>query len=106
MITQDGNQIGAIGLFSIDPRANLDRYGNSGVTPDKPATPVLDFVTNGVTQGFVEGQQRQSRDGNDEADRRSRAPSTAINAAMESTENAQQTQSRRWATEHERACRT
>ena len=55
MITQGGRQVGAIGLFSIDPQANLARTGNSGVIPDQPATPVLDFTGNGVLQGFVEG---------------------------------------------------
>lgn len=55
MITQGGRQVGAIGLFSIDPQANLTRTGNSGVIPDQAATPVLDFTSNGVLQGFVEG---------------------------------------------------
>jgi flagellar basal-body rod protein FlgF len=54
MISQSGRQVGAIGLFDIDPTANLKRFENSGVIPDKPATPVLDFNTNGVSQGFVE----------------------------------------------------
>jgi flagellar basal-body rod protein FlgF len=55
MISQKGNQVGALGLFAIDDRAKLARYNNSGVIPDKPATPVLDFAKNGVAQGFVEG---------------------------------------------------
>ncbi len=55
MISQDGHQVGAIGLFSIDPRANLARTENSGVIPDKPATPILDFTQNGVAQGYLEG---------------------------------------------------
>lgn len=55
MITQGGNQVGALGLFSLDPNANLRRFGNSAVIPDKPATAILDFGTNGVVQGFVEG---------------------------------------------------
>jgi len=55
MITQGGNQVGALGLFSIDPSAKLTRFGNSGVIPDKPATAILDFGSNGVIQGFVEG---------------------------------------------------
>jgi flagellar basal-body rod protein FlgF len=55
MITQNGRQLGALGLFSLDPSATLGRFENSGVTTDKPATPVLDFGTNGVAQGFVEG---------------------------------------------------
>jgi flagellar basal-body rod protein FlgF len=55
MITQNGTQIGALGLFSIDDTATLSRFANSGVYTDKPAAAVLDFSTNGVMQGFVEG---------------------------------------------------
>jgi len=55
MIAQDGKQVGAIGLFAIDDDAKLTRAENSGVVPDKPATPILDFTQNGVNQGFVEG---------------------------------------------------
>ncbi len=55
MVTQNGNQVGAIGLFSIPDNAKLTRYDNSAIVPDKPATPILDFSSNGVVQGFVEG---------------------------------------------------
>jgi flagellar basal-body rod protein FlgF len=55
MIDQNGKQVSAIGLFSIDDSANLTRTDNSGVVPDKPATPILDFTQNGIVQGFVEG---------------------------------------------------
>jgi flagellar basal-body rod protein FlgF len=55
MITQKGRQVGAIGVFAIDPSANLRRAENSSVVPDKPATPVLDFTRDGVVQGAVEG---------------------------------------------------
>jgi flagellar basal-body rod protein FlgF len=55
MITQDGAQVGAIGLFAIDPNANLTRTENSGVVPDKPPVPILDFSRDGVIQGAVEG---------------------------------------------------
>jgi flagellar basal-body rod protein FlgF len=54
MITQNGRQIGAIGVFAIDPDATLKRTENSGVVPDKAATPILDFTRNGVVQGAVE----------------------------------------------------
>ena len=54
MIAQDGKQVGAIGLFAIDDDAKLTRTENSGVIPDKPATPILDFTRNGIVQGFVE----------------------------------------------------
>jgi flagellar basal-body rod protein FlgF len=55
MITQDGLEVGAIGLFAIDEGAHLTRYDNSGVIPDRPAEPALDFTATGVVQGFVEG---------------------------------------------------
>jgi flagellar basal-body rod protein FlgF len=55
MITQNGRQVGAIGLFAIDPNAPLKRAENSSVVPDKPATPILEFTRDGVVQGAVEG---------------------------------------------------
>ena len=55
MISQKGNQVGALGLYQIDDSAKLTRYNNSGVIPDKPATAILDFSSNGISQGFVEG---------------------------------------------------
>lgn len=55
MITQNDAQIGAIGLFTIDPRAKLSRFENSGVVPDTPAVPALDFNRVGVVQGHIEG---------------------------------------------------
>jgi flagellar basal-body rod protein FlgF len=53
-ITQANRQVGAIGLFNIDSKANLRRYENSGVIPDRAATPVLDFSRTGMQQGFIE----------------------------------------------------
>lgn len=53
-VIQAGRQIGAIGLFNIADNANLTRFENSGVLPDVPATPVVDFSRAGVQQGFVE----------------------------------------------------
>lgn len=55
MIRQNGREIGAIGLFQIPSGANFERFDNSAVIPDNPATPVLDFDTNGVIQGHLEG---------------------------------------------------
>jgi flagellar basal-body rod protein FlgF len=55
MITQNGVQLGAIGLFTIEPRAKLSRYENSGVIPDKPAVPELNFNRSGIRQGHIEG---------------------------------------------------
>lgn len=53
-ITQNGQQVGAIGLYRIDENAKLTRAENSGVIPDRPATPALDFSNVGVLQGFTE----------------------------------------------------
>ncbi|MDX2090691.1 MAG: flagellar basal-body rod protein FlgF, partial [Kofleriaceae bacterium] len=54
MITQGGTQVGAIGLFSIAEDAKLSRFENSGVVPDRPAEPALDFSRVGVSQGYIE----------------------------------------------------
>ena len=54
MLTQNGRQIGALGLFRLPEGAPLTRYDTSSVMTDAPAAPVLDFVANGVAQGFVE----------------------------------------------------
>lgn len=54
MISQNGRQVGAIGLFNIADNATLSRRDNSGVVPDRPAAPVVDFVGQGVAQGYVE----------------------------------------------------
>jgi flagellar basal-body rod protein FlgF len=53
-ITQNGQQIGAIGLHRIDEDAKLTRAENSGVIPDRPAVPALDFSNVGVLQGYIE----------------------------------------------------
>jgi flagellar basal-body rod protein FlgF len=55
MISQGDRQVGAIGLFRIDENAVLTRAENSSVVPSTPATAVVDFVRNGVAQGFIEG---------------------------------------------------
>ena len=54
-ITQDRNEVGTLGLFNIPADANLDRYGNSGVVPDRPATAMVDFTRDGFRQSYVEG---------------------------------------------------
>jgi len=55
MITQNGRQAGAVGLFELDDDAKLTRAGDSGFTTDKPANPILDFTRNSVVQGAIEG---------------------------------------------------
>lgn len=54
-IFQANRQIGAIGLFTIEEAANLTRFENSAVIPDRPAAPVVDFTRAGLHQGFTEG---------------------------------------------------
>ena len=54
MISQNGKQLGAIGLFSIPEDAELQRIEGAGITTGTPAEPILDFVSNGVAQGYVE----------------------------------------------------
>ena len=54
-LTQDGSEVGTLGLFNITADANLDRYGNSGVIPDRPATAVVDFTADGFRQSYLEG---------------------------------------------------
>jgi flagellar basal-body rod protein FlgF len=55
MINQNGHQVGALGLFAINSEAKLTRAENSSVIPDRPATPILDSIDNGLVQGAVEG---------------------------------------------------
>ncbi|PWL17326.1 flagellar basal-body rod protein FlgF [Falsochrobactrum shanghaiense] len=54
-VYQNGNQIGAIGLYSIPADAELTYAGNSGVVSDKPVMPVVDDMSAGVVQGAIEG---------------------------------------------------
>ena len=55
MITQGTRQAGALGLFQIAPEAELKRYENSGVIPNRAAQPLVDFTSVRVQQGYVEG---------------------------------------------------
>lgn len=55
MIHQNDRQVGAVGLFTIPDNAHFQRYNNSAVLPDKPATPLLNFDRVSVVQGQVEG---------------------------------------------------
>jgi flagellar basal-body rod protein FlgF len=53
-IEQDGNNLGALGLFRMPPGAKLTRAEGVSVVSDVPAVPELDFLRNGVVQGYVE----------------------------------------------------
>ncbi|MBS9479304.1 flagellar basal-body rod protein FlgF [Ancylobacter radicis] len=54
-MTQAGNRIGTVGLFTLPAGAELTRQGSSAVVPDRPATVVQDFTSLGIRQGYVEG---------------------------------------------------
>lgn len=54
-ITQAGNRVGTVGLFTMPAGATLTRHGASAVVPDRPASPVQDYSRFGIRQGYVEG---------------------------------------------------
>lgn len=53
-LRQNGQPVGAIGLFNFDPGPNFTRFGNTGVVPVAEPQPVVDRSDIGVAQGFVE----------------------------------------------------
>ncbi len=53
-LRQNGNQIGALGLFEYVPPDNLRRYGNSGIVAETPPEPAVNRTDIGVIQGYVE----------------------------------------------------
>ncbi|MCB1465914.1 MAG: flagellar biosynthesis protein FlgF, partial [Rhizobiaceae bacterium] len=53
-ISQDGFQVGAIGLFSFEPGQDFRRFENSGIIPSREPEPIVDRIDVGVAQGFVE----------------------------------------------------
>ncbi|WP_407527460.1 flagellar basal-body rod protein FlgF [Methylobacterium oryzisoli] len=54
-IQQNGNQVGAVGLFTIDATSSLTRAASGAVASSQPARPVQDFSRLGVIQGHIEG---------------------------------------------------
>ncbi|MGE0500349.1 MAG: flagellar basal-body rod protein FlgF [Rhizobiaceae bacterium] len=54
VLRQDGNLVGAIGLFSFEPGVNFVRFENSGIVPSREPDPIVDRIDVGVAQGFVE----------------------------------------------------
>ncbi len=54
-VVQGVNQVGAIGLFTFDPKAAIRRAGSNTVSPSLPARPVQDFSRIGMVQGHLEG---------------------------------------------------
>ncbi len=53
-IEQAGNNLGALGLYRMPQGAKLTRATGVAVVSDVPPTPELDFLNNGVVQGYVE----------------------------------------------------
>ncbi len=53
-LRQNGNLIGALGLYNYEPGVNFVRYGNSGIVPSGEPEPVVDRIDVGVAQGFLE----------------------------------------------------
>jgi len=54
MLFQNGNPMGALGLFAYEPGADFTRYENSGVVPRGQPEPIVDRNDVGVKQGFLE----------------------------------------------------
>ena len=54
-IHQGINQVGALGVFTLDPKAKLTRSGENAVASSLPGQVVQDFTRIGVVQGYVEG---------------------------------------------------
>ena len=88
-ITQNNRQIGAIGLFKIDRQAELRRFDNSGVIPDRPATPVVDFSQGRRAAGLHRARQRQSGAGDDQAHHGLRA-FEAVSSSLKDSESSLQ----------------
>lgn len=55
VISQNGNEVGTIGLFRIPADANVTRGPGTGLISDKPGEPVVDYRKAGVHQGYLEG---------------------------------------------------
>ena len=53
-LRQNGQLVGALGLYNFEPGENFVRYGNSGIVPARTPEPVTDRSDIGVAQGFVE----------------------------------------------------
>ncbi|WP_342152512.1 flagellar basal-body rod protein FlgF [Methylorubrum sp. SB2] len=54
-IYQNRQQVGAIGLFTIDPKATISRATDNAVSASLPGRAVQDFTRLGMAQGYVEG---------------------------------------------------
>ena len=53
-LRQNGATVGAVGLFSYQPGADFERYGNSGIVAATAPEPLVDNSDVGVIQGHLE----------------------------------------------------
>ncbi len=53
-VTQRGQQVGTIGLYSIDVSKGYLRSESSSIMPKLPAVPIESFTSDGIVQGYVE----------------------------------------------------
>jgi flagellar basal-body rod protein FlgF len=53
-VEQGGNNVGALGLYRMPRGAKLTRAEGASVISDVPPVAELDFINNGVVQGYVE----------------------------------------------------
>jgi flagellar basal-body rod protein FlgF len=54
MVSQNGRQAGAIGLFAMPQQGGLSRVEGAAITPEIDPEPIVDFTANGFRQGYVE----------------------------------------------------
>ncbi len=53
-LRQNGQLVGALGLYEFQPGPNFTRFGNSGIVPTGQPEPIVDRMDVGVAQGFIE----------------------------------------------------
>lgn len=53
-LRQQGNLVGALGIYRFQPGADFQRYGNTGIIPVGRPEALVDRQDIGVAQGFVE----------------------------------------------------
>src|SRR5690606_12761452 len=53
-LRQNGELLGAIGLYEFNPGENFIRFENSGIIPQGEPQPIVDRPEIGVAQGFIE----------------------------------------------------
>lgn len=53
-LQQNGNLVGAVGLFEFEPGRDFRRFGNSGFIPQTQPQPLVDQANVTIAQGYVE----------------------------------------------------